>query len=128
MFKRKLGSYAGVVNARINTIWLGSNLVMSNLYAYGNLARDPRSDSVGILVDWIRLTFGLKPSIREAIADMSMKSWPAYENYKGNLAIQFEKTATTPDSLTAWFHHVLYMFTLHSGKTVIQQFYDAHSL
>jgi alpha-glucuronidase len=182
VFKRKLTGYAGVTNVGMNTTWLGSNLAMSNLYAYGRMAWDPTADSVEMLEDWTRLTFGLKPSIREAVVDMSMKSWPAYENYSGNLGIQtltdilythygpnpasqdhngwgqwtranterigmdrtvsngtknagqypaevaaqFEKTETTPDDLMLWFHHVPYTFELHSGKTVIQHFYDAH--
>ncbi|KAH6893377.1 glycoside hydrolase superfamily [Thelonectria olida] len=182
VFKRKLGGYAGVTNVGMDTTWLGSHLSMSNLYAFGRLAWNPTEDPQKILEDWTRLTFGLSDSVRNAVTTMSMKSWPTYEKYSGNLGIQtltdilyahygpnpasqdnngwgqwtradrkgigmdrtvwngtgnagqypkevaskFEKTTTTPDDLMLWFHHVPYTFKLHSGKTVIQHFYDAH--
>lgn len=87
-FKRPLGGYAGVVNVGTNSTWLGSHLAMSNLYAYGRLAWDPTSDPEAILQAWIRLTFGLNRNVIDTITKMSMVSWPAYENYTGNLGIQ----------------------------------------
>ncbi|KAF1846530.1 glycoside hydrolase family 67 protein [Cucurbitaria berberidis CBS 394.84] len=87
-FKRPLGGYAGVVNVGTNSTWLGSHLAMSNLYAYGRLAWDASLESEAILQDWTRLTFGLDQEVLDTITDMSMKSWPAYENYSGNLGIQ----------------------------------------
>ncbi|KAK3366767.1 glycoside hydrolase superfamily [Lasiosphaeria ovina] len=180
-FSRTLGGYAGVVNVGTNPNWLGSHLAMSNLYAYGRLAWDPTGDIQSLLQDWIRLTFGSEPSVVKVITDISMASWPAYENYTGNLGIQtltdilythfgpcpqcqenrwgqwtradkstigmdrtvsngtgnsgqyppevaavFENLETTPDNFLLWFHHVNYTHRLHSGKTVIQHFYDAH--
>ena len=182
VFNRKLGGYTSVMNVGMNATWLGSHLSMSNLYAFGRLAWEPTLDSVEILEDWTRLTFGLSRTVREAITEISMASWPAYENYTGNLGIQtltdilythygpkpasqdnngwgqwtratresigmdrtvwngtgnagqyqdevaqrFEHPETTPDELMLWFHHVPYTFELHSGKSVIQHFYDAH--
>jgi alpha-glucuronidase len=38
----------------------------------------------------------------------------------------YESLEETPDELVLWFHHVNYTHLLHSGKTVIQHFYDAH--
>ncbi|KAH8773263.1 glycoside hydrolase superfamily [Hyaloscypha finlandica] len=181
-FNRPLGGSAAVVNAGTNTTWLGSHMAMSNLYAYGRLAWDPSDEPEDILQDWIRLTFGLDPKVRDTITKMSMQSWPAYEQYSGNLGLQtltditgnhfgpkpqsqddngwgqwtradhttigmdrtvangtgfsgtyppeianmYENIATTPDNLLLWFHHVNYTHVLHSGKTVIQYFYDAH--
>ena len=181
-FNRPLGGSAAVVNAGTNTTWLGSHMAMSNLYAYGRLTWDPSDEPEDILQDWIRLTFGLDPKVRDTITKMSMQSWPAYEQYSGNLGLQtltditgnhfgpkpqsqddngwgqwtradhttigmdrtvangtgfsgtyppeianmYENIATTPDNLLLWFHHVNYTHVLHSGKTVIQYFYDAH--
>ncbi|KIX03462.1 uncharacterized protein Z518_07014 [Rhinocladiella mackenziei CBS 650.93] len=181
-FNRPLGGSAAVVNVGTNTTWLGSHLAMSNLYAYGRLAWNAAEDPQSMLQDWIRLTFGLDPTVMKTITDMSMASWPAYENYSGNLGIQtltdilythfgpnpasqdnngwgqwtradrdtigmdrtvsngtgfsgqypaevaeiYESISTTPDNLLLWFHHVNYTHRLHSGKTVIQHFYDAH--
>ncbi|MCJ1313455.1 hypothetical protein MMC25_007133 [Agyrium rufum] len=87
-FKRPLGGSAAVVNVGTNTTWLGSHLAMSNLYAYGRLAWDSTLEPETILQDWIRLTFNLDPQVSDIITKMSMESWPAYENYTGNLGIQ----------------------------------------
>jgi alpha-glucuronidase len=181
-FNRKLGGSAAVVNVGANATWLGSHLSMSNLYGYGRLAWNPADDPETMLQDWIRLTFGLDRTVLKALTQISMESWPAYENYSGNLGIQtltdilythygpnpqsqdnngwgqwtradhtsigmdrtvsngtgysgqypdeiaamYEDIDTTPDDLLLWFHHVNYTHRLHSGKTVIQHFYDAH--
>ncbi|KAF2645301.1 alpha-glucuronidase [Massarina eburnea CBS 473.64] len=87
-FRRPLGGSAGVVNVGTNTTWLGSHLAMSNLYAYGKLAWDPALEPEEVLQDWIRLTFGFDRQVMNTITNMSMQSWPAYENYSGNLGIQ----------------------------------------
>ncbi|KAJ7878070.1 glycoside hydrolase superfamily [Mycena leptocephala] len=87
-FKRPLGGSAAVVNVGLDDTWLGSHLAMSNLYAYGRLAWDWTSDSEEILHDWTRLTFGLDKTVVDTITQMSMASWPAYENYSGNLGEQ----------------------------------------
>ncbi|KAI1476051.1 glycoside hydrolase family 67 protein [Daldinia eschscholtzii] len=94
--KKGLTGYAAVVNVGQNATWLGSHLAMSNLYGYGRLAWDPTVDEVVILEDWTRLTFGLDDTVRETITRMSMESWPAYENYTGNLGIQTLTDITGP--------------------------------
>ncbi|HKT89041.1 MAG TPA: alpha-glucuronidase family glycosyl hydrolase [Candidatus Sulfotelmatobacter sp.] len=38
----------------------------------------------------------------------------------------YESLANCPDTLLLFFHHVLYTYLLHSGKTVIQHIYDSH--
>ncbi|CAG7960514.1 unnamed protein product [Penicillium salamii] len=87
-FKRKLGGSAAVVNVGTNSTWLGSHMSMSNLYAYGRLAWNPSDDPQEILQDWTRLTFGLDRKVLDTITHISMDSWPAYEQYSGNLGIQ----------------------------------------
>jgi alpha-glucuronidase len=46
--------------------------------------------------------------------------------YPPAVAKMYESLATTPDDLLLFFHHVPYTYKLHSGKTVIQYFYDSH--
>ncbi|KAJ5805853.1 uncharacterized protein N7503_003455 [Penicillium pulvis] len=46
--------------------------------------------------------------------------------YPEEIASKYENIQSTPDDLLLWFHHVNYTHRLHSGKTVIQHFYDAH--
>ncbi|OCL09911.1 glycoside hydrolase family 67 protein [Glonium stellatum] len=87
-FRRPLGGSAAVVNVGTSTTWLGSHLAMSNLYAYGRLAWNPADDPQSMLQDWIRLTFSLDENVINTITKMFMQSWPAYENYSGNLGIQ----------------------------------------
>ncbi|KAF2263323.1 alpha-glucuronidase [Lojkania enalia] len=87
-FNRPLGGSAAVVNVGTNTTWLGSHLAMSNLYAYGILAWNPAAQAEDIIRDWIRLTFGFNRQVLDTVTEMSMKSWPAYENYSGNLGVQ----------------------------------------
>ena len=38
----------------------------------------------------------------------------------------YEPLSSCPDELLLFFHHVPYTYVLHSGKTVIQHFYDSH--
>lgn len=87
-FGRPLSGAAAVVNVGANATWLGSHLAMSNLYAYGRLAWDPAREPRPVLEEWTRLTFSADPAVVGTVADMSMLSWPAYENYTGNLGIQ----------------------------------------
>lgn len=46
--------------------------------------------------------------------------------YSPPVAASFESLDTCPDDLLLFMHHVPYTHKLHSGKTVIQHFYDAH--
>ena len=46
--------------------------------------------------------------------------------YPQEIYQMYETIDTTPDNLLLWFHHVNWTHVLHSGKTVIQHFYDAH--
>ncbi len=46
--------------------------------------------------------------------------------YPPEIAKLYESTATTPDNLLLFMHHVPYTYKLHDGKTVIQYFYDSH--
>jgi alpha-glucuronidase len=87
-FNRPLGGSAAVVNVGTNTTWLGSHPSMSNLYAYGALAWNPWQNPQDILQSWIRLTFGFDPDVMKVLTEISMQSWPAYEDYSGNLGIQ----------------------------------------
>ncbi|KAK0610738.1 glycoside hydrolase superfamily [Immersiella caudata] len=87
-FNTSISGYAGVVNVGMNTTWLGSHLAMSNLYAYGKFAWSAASDPKDILTEWIKLTFSDDADVLRVITEISMQSWPAYENYSGNLGIQ----------------------------------------
>ena len=46
--------------------------------------------------------------------------------YPPEIYEMYESLENNPDNLVLWFHHVNWTHVLHSGKTVIQHFYDAH--
>jgi alpha-glucuronidase len=46
--------------------------------------------------------------------------------YPPEIAKMYESSATTPDDLLLFFHHVPWTYKLHSGKAVIQYVYDIH--
>jgi len=46
--------------------------------------------------------------------------------YPPEVAKIYESTATTPDNLLLFFHHVPYTYKLISGETVSQHIYDSH--
>ncbi|MGA7245655.1 MAG: alpha-glucuronidase family glycosyl hydrolase [Terracidiphilus sp.] len=46
--------------------------------------------------------------------------------YQPEVAKVYESSATTPDDLLLFFHHVPYTYQLRDGKTVIQHLYDSH--
>ena len=48
------------------------------------------------------------------------------QQYPPELAARYESLATCPDDLLLFFHHVPYVYRLHSGKTLIQAIYDTH--
>jgi len=46
--------------------------------------------------------------------------------YPPQVAQIYNSLATCPDDLLLFFHHVPYIYRLHSGQTVIQYIYDSH--
>jgi len=181
-FNRPTGGFVGVSNVGRDANWLGHHLALANLYGFGRLAWNPDLGARQIADEWTRLTFGHDPRVVDTIVDLQLKSWPAYENYTGNLGIgtltdinhihfgpapessehngwgqwhrsnesgtgmnrtlatgtgyigqyapvvtqRYESLKACPDELLLFMHHVPYTHVLHSGKTVIQHFYDSH--
>lgn len=59
--------------------------------------------------------------------DRSVATGTGYSaQYSPDVAHMYESAKTTPDELLLFFHHVLYNYVLHSGKTLIQHVYDSH--
>jgi alpha-glucuronidase len=86
-FERPLGGFVGVANVGTDENWLGSDLAMANLYAFGRLAWDPNLASKAIADEWTRLTFGGDALVVGTIVDMLLKSWRMYEDYTGPLGM-----------------------------------------
>ncbi|KAJ5764727.1 glycoside hydrolase family 67 protein [Penicillium odoratum] len=119
-FNWSRAAYATVVNIGNDPTWLGSHLAMSNLYAYGRYTWNPQSDET--------CHFGPSPATHDG---NGWGQWSRADEHALGMdrtvaTARFEDIDTTPDELLLWFHHVPYTHVLKSGKTVIQQFYDAH--
>jgi alpha-glucuronidase len=85
VFHRPKGGFVGVSNVGSDANWLGHDLAMANLYAFGRLAWDPELKPRDIAEEWTRLTFGNDPRVVDTIVNLQMESWPAYEGYTGPL-------------------------------------------
>lgn len=88
IFHRPTGGYVAVVNAGRDGNWLAHPFAAANLYAYGRLAWNPSLTARQISEEWARLTFGNDPAVVKTVADIAMRSWPAYEGYTGFLGTQ----------------------------------------
>ncbi len=84
-FHRPLGGFVGVTNVGRDPNWLGFDLAMANLYAFGRIAWNPHLDSGRVIDEWTRQTFGAEPQVVQAINSLELGSWRTYENYTGPL-------------------------------------------
>jgi alpha-glucuronidase len=84
-FHRPLGGFVAVTNVGTDRNWLGHDLAMANLFAFGRIAWDADLTAKQIIDEWTRLTFGNDPSVVNPIAKMQLESWSVYEKYTGPL-------------------------------------------
>jgi alpha-glucuronidase len=84
-YKRPIGGFVAVTNVGLDQNWLGHDLAMSNLYAFGRIAWDANLSSRQIVDEWTRLTFGHNPQVVHTIDSLQLRSWRMYENYTGPL-------------------------------------------
>lgn len=85
-----------VANTGNDENWTGNDLAAANLYGFGRLAFDTDLSAETIAQEWVRLTFAnISESAQKIIADILMKSWPAYENYTSPLGIGWMVTPNT---------------------------------
>ena len=82
---RPLGGMVGVANVGRDENWLGSDLAMANLYAFGRLAWNPDLPVERIADEWSRMTFGSDGRVWGTVADLLLASWRTYERYTGPL-------------------------------------------
>lgn len=95
--KGSVGGMVAVTNTGNDENWTGNDLAAANLYGFGRLAWNTELDAEEIAREWIKLTFtdkteasdkpGADSETENAIADILMSSWPAYENYSAPLGI-----------------------------------------
>jgi len=66
-FKRPLGGFVGVVNVGLDQNWMGNDLSMANVYAFGRLAWNPDLSLQEIIDDWTRMTFSNDQKVVETV-------------------------------------------------------------
>ncbi len=82
------GGIAAVANTGNDENWTGHDLAAANLFGFGRLAFDTTLDPESIAREWAELTFaGSTKGAIDAIVDILMRSWPAYEKYTSPLGI-----------------------------------------
>ncbi len=82
-----VGGFVGVANIGRDANWLGSDLSMANLYAFGRLAWNPDLSAEEISQEWTRQTFGTDKRVVAAVGSLEMDSWRVYEGYTGPLGL-----------------------------------------
>jgi len=86
--------FAAVVNVGRDMNWTGHTLAQANLYGYGRMAWNPGLSAQAIAREWSELSFG-PGSVADAVADLQLKSYPAYEKYNAPFGVCF---MVTPNS------------------------------
>ncbi|MBR5658847.1 MAG: alpha-glucuronidase [Lachnospiraceae bacterium] len=82
------GGIAAVANTGNDENWTGHDLAAANLFGFGRLAFDTTLDPESIAREWAELTFaGSTKGAIDAIVDILMRSWLAYEKYTSPLGI-----------------------------------------
>jgi alpha-glucuronidase len=84
---QEIQAVAAVANTGDDANWTGHTLAQANLYAFGRLAWDPSLTAREILSDWIGLTFGTNPALREPLLNMMLDSRGVYEKYNAPLGL-----------------------------------------
>ena len=86
-FNRPTGGFVAVTNVGLDQNWVGSDLAMANLYAFGRIAWNADLSAPDVVSEWTRLTFGSNSRVVETVNDLQLESWRVYEEYTGPLGV-----------------------------------------
>ncbi len=86
-FHRPFGGFVAVVNVGQDRNWLGYDLAMANLYAFGRIAWNADLSSRTVIDEWTRLTFGDDAQVVNTVENLELRSWRVYEEYTGPLGV-----------------------------------------
>jgi alpha-glucuronidase len=84
-FARPTGGFVAVTNVGLDQNWLGYDLAMANLYAFGRIAWNADLAAPAIVNECTRLTFGSNSRVVQTVNDLQLESWRVYEEYTGPL-------------------------------------------
>jgi len=83
----EITAVVAVANTGLDMNWTGHTLAQANLFAFGKMACDPALSAREVLDEWIGLTFGKNPDLKEPLLKMMMASRYIYEKYTTPLAL-----------------------------------------
>ena len=86
-----IGGFAAVGNVGLDRNWTGHTLAQANLYGYGRIIWNPNLSAAEIAREWSVLSFGPGGTAR-TVADVLLKSYPAYEKYNAPFGVCFMVT------------------------------------
>lgn len=84
---KEIDTVCGVSNIGDDNNWTGNILAQANLFSFGRMAWNPELSAKTVLREWVSLTFGTDPSLKESLTDMLMNSRSVYEKYTAPLGI-----------------------------------------
>jgi len=87
LYNRPFGGFVAVINVGLDQNWLGHDLAMANLYAFGRLAWNPDLNPEEIVDEWTKLTFNDNFEVVKTVKNILLNSWLVYENYTGPLGV-----------------------------------------
>jgi len=83
----EITAVVAVANTGLDMNWTGHTLAQANLYTFGRMACDPFLKAQDVLNEWITLTFGTDPALKEPLLEMMIASRYVYEKYTTPLAL-----------------------------------------
>jgi len=84
---QEVTAIVAVANTGLQENWTGHTLAQANLYSFGRMACDPSLTATELLGEWVDLTFGENPALKEPLVEMMVKSRYTYEKYACPLAL-----------------------------------------
>ncbi len=81
----------GVSNIGDDWTWTGHPFSQANLYGFGRLSWDCDASAREIAAEWVRATFA-DETVQEAVIEILLTSYEAYENYTSPLGVGFMVT------------------------------------
>ena len=84
---KEVKAIVAVANTGLDENWTGHTLAQANLYSFGRMACDPSLTAREVLSEWIELTFGINPKLKEPLLEMMLASRCVYEKYTSPLGL-----------------------------------------
>lgn len=78
---------SAVINTGNDANWTGNYLAAANFYGFGRLAFQTNLSAQEILEEWIPMTFGNDPKVKETLMKILLNSRATYEKYTSPLGI-----------------------------------------